>query len=64
MRRTVVAGVGGATLLAAAGVGAGVALSDHDRRVRLERQARVWRLSARRTAHWAVTKIRGTRATE
>jgi len=64
VRKSVVIGAGGATLLGAAGVGVGVALSDHDRRVRLERQARVWRLSARRTAGWAVTRVRGRRATE
>ena len=64
MRKSVVLGAGGAALLGAAGVGAGVALSDHDRRVRLERQARVWRLSARRSLHWAVVQVRGSRARE
>ena len=47
-----------------AGAGVGVALSDHDRRHRLERQARVWRLTTRRGAHWATMKVRGRRATD
>ena len=64
MRKSVVLGAGGAALAGAAGVGAGLVLRDHDRRVRLERQARVWRLSVRRSIHWAVVKVRGSRATE
>ncbi len=48
--------------LLAAGVAAGVALSDDDRRVRLQRSARVWRLTARRSAHYAIVKVRGARA--
>ena len=40
-----------------------MALSDGDRRNRLERQARIWRLSARRTVHWGMVKVRGRRAT-
>ncbi|MHB8671283.1 MAG: ABC1 kinase family protein [Acidimicrobiales bacterium] len=44
--------------------GAGVALSDQDRRSRLDRQARVWRLTARRGAHWVAMKVRGRVATE
>jgi predicted unusual protein kinase regulating ubiquinone biosynthesis (AarF/ABC1/UbiB family) len=47
-----------------AGAGVGVALSDHDRRHRLERQARVWRLTSRRGVHWAAMKLRGRRATD
>jgi predicted unusual protein kinase regulating ubiquinone biosynthesis (AarF/ABC1/UbiB family) len=47
-----------------AGAGVGVALSDRDRRHRLERQARVWRLTARRGVHWATVKARGRLATE
>ncbi|MGI9022537.1 MAG: ABC1 kinase family protein [Acidimicrobiales bacterium] len=39
-------------------------LADEDRRNRLDRQARVWRLSARRAVHWSVVKVRGRRATE
>jgi len=64
MRRSVVIGAGGVTLVGAAALGAGVVLADDDRRVRLERQARVWRLSVRRSAGWALTKVRGRRATE
>jgi predicted unusual protein kinase regulating ubiquinone biosynthesis (AarF/ABC1/UbiB family) len=40
------------------------ALRDADRRHRLERQLRVYRLTARRTAHLAAVKLRGARATE
>jgi predicted unusual protein kinase regulating ubiquinone biosynthesis (AarF/ABC1/UbiB family) len=61
-RRIVTAAVAAATVAGAAG--AGVALADEDRRTRLERQARVWRLSVRRVLHWATVKIRGRRATE
>jgi predicted unusual protein kinase regulating ubiquinone biosynthesis (AarF/ABC1/UbiB family) len=64
MRRPVLLGAAGAALLSAAGVGVGVALADGDRRVRLERQARVWRLSARRALSWGLVKFRGRRATE
>ncbi|HWC12038.1 MAG TPA: AarF/ABC1/UbiB kinase family protein [Acidimicrobiales bacterium] len=62
--------MGKAVPLAAAGVaiagaaGIGVALADEDRRNRIDRQARVWRLSARRALHWATVKVRGRRATE
>ena len=48
--------------LAASGAAAGVAaaaLSDEDRRHRLARQARVWRLTARRGLHYAAMKARG-----
>ena len=62
MRKGLVAGVGLAAAVGA--VGAGAALSDKDRRHRVERQARVWRLTARRGAHWAVVKVRGRAATE
>jgi predicted unusual protein kinase regulating ubiquinone biosynthesis (AarF/ABC1/UbiB family) len=47
-----------------AGAGVGVALADRDRRHRLERQARVWRLTTRRGAHWAAMKVRGRGATD
>jgi predicted unusual protein kinase regulating ubiquinone biosynthesis (AarF/ABC1/UbiB family) len=40
---------------------AGSALKDPARRSRVERSARVWRLTARRGAHWAVVKVRGAR---
>jgi predicted unusual protein kinase regulating ubiquinone biosynthesis (AarF/ABC1/UbiB family) len=44
----------------AAGVAAaGVTLADPARRSRVERTARVWRLTARRGAHWAAVKVRG-----
>jgi predicted unusual protein kinase regulating ubiquinone biosynthesis (AarF/ABC1/UbiB family) len=51
-----------ATGLVAAGVAASVALADPDRRNRVRRSARVWRLTARRGAHFAVVKARGARA--
>jgi predicted unusual protein kinase regulating ubiquinone biosynthesis (AarF/ABC1/UbiB family) len=47
-----------------AGVGVGLALRDEDRRNRLDRQARMWRLSVRRLLAWATIKVRGRRATE
>jgi len=50
--------------LVAAAVAGGIALADADRRNRLHRSARVWRLTARRGAHYAVVKIRGARADE
>jgi predicted unusual protein kinase regulating ubiquinone biosynthesis (AarF/ABC1/UbiB family) len=61
LRRGISFGVASGLL---AGAGLGVALSDHDRRHRLERQARVWRLTTRRGAHWALVKLRGRRATD
>ena len=42
----------------------GIVLADEERRVRLERQARMYRLSARRAAQWAIMKVKGSRATE
>jgi predicted unusual protein kinase regulating ubiquinone biosynthesis (AarF/ABC1/UbiB family) len=53
----------GIPLLAGAAL-AGAALRDETRRHRLQRTARVWRLTARRSAHWAVVKAKGARATE
>jgi predicted unusual protein kinase regulating ubiquinone biosynthesis (AarF/ABC1/UbiB family) len=50
--------------LVAAAVAGGIALADADRRNRLHRSARVWRLTARRGAHYAVVKVRGARADE
>ena len=52
--------------LAAAGavVGAGAVLRDRERRSHWERQARVWRLTARRSLHFAHVKLRGRRAGE
>jgi predicted unusual protein kinase regulating ubiquinone biosynthesis (AarF/ABC1/UbiB family) len=53
-----------ATAAAAAAAGTAIALADDDRRHRFERQLRVWRLTARRGAGFAATKVRGVRATE
>ena len=53
-----------AAVAAAAAGAAAVALRDADRRHRLERQARVWRLTARRSVHFAVLRIRGRNRTE
>ena len=39
-------------------------LADRDRREQLRRQARIWRLTARRAAHFGVTKARGVGATD
>lgn len=39
-------------------------LRNPERRARFERQARVWRLTTRRSLHFAQVKIRGRRATE
>ena len=43
---------------------AGVVLADGHRRRSLERQARVWRLTARRGSQWALLKVRGAAADE
>src|SRR5438128_10798602 len=48
---------------AAAGAVGAAALRDEERRDRLERQARVWRLTVRRGRHWALMRIRGRVAT-
>ena len=59
------AGVAGAAAVtAAAATAVRHLLEDEGRRVRLERQARIWRLSARRAAQWGVVKVRGSHATE
>ena len=55
--------MGAAAGLTAAGA-ASVVLRDADRRHRLERQARVWRLTARRGTQWLVLQARGRRANE
>src|SRR5205823_1939505 len=52
------------TVAAAGAVGAGAVLSDEDRRNQLERQLRVWRLTARRGFHWGIFYLRGRRADE
>ena len=49
---------------AAMGTGAAVTLRDRSRRVHLERQIRVWRLTTRRALHYAQVKVKGRRATE
>src|SRR5688572_19979256 len=51
-------------LATAAATAAAVALTDRDRRHRLERQARVWRLTARRGAHFAWIRLRGRGRTD
>ena len=61
MRKRLPLTVAGAAV-ASAGAAAAVVLRDADRRHRLERQARVWRLTARRTAHFAVLRVRGRNA--
>jgi predicted unusual protein kinase regulating ubiquinone biosynthesis (AarF/ABC1/UbiB family) len=53
----------GIPVLGAVG-GAAVWFSDEGRRDRFERTARVWRLTARRSAHWLLVKARGVRASE
>ena len=58
------AALGAVTGLAVAGAGAASVLRDQVRRVHLERQVRVWRLTARRALHYAQLKIRGRRASE
>ena len=58
-------GVVGALAALVAGGGAAAAfLSDEDRRHRLDRQARVWRLTARRSLHYARMRVRGRAATD
>ena len=53
-----------AALLAGGGAAAAVAWSDEDRRHRLDRQFRVWRLTARRSLHYARMRVRGRAATD
>src|SRR5918998_3861705 len=62
MRKAVPLAAAGVAIAGAAGVG--VALADEDRRNRIDRQARVWRLSVRRALHWATVRVRGRRVTE
>jgi predicted unusual protein kinase regulating ubiquinone biosynthesis (AarF/ABC1/UbiB family) len=52
------------TAAATAAAVTAVALRDAGRRHRVDRQVRVWRLTARRGLHWAAIKVRGRRATE
>lgn len=53
----------GIPLLAGAAA-AGAVLRDEGRRDRIRRTARVWRLTARRSAHFALVRVRGARADE
>jgi predicted unusual protein kinase regulating ubiquinone biosynthesis (AarF/ABC1/UbiB family) len=46
-------------LVAAAGAGTVALLRDLDRRERWQRSMRVYRLTARRAAHWGMVKVRG-----
>ena len=58
-------GAAGALGALAAGTAAAAAfLSDADRRHRLDRQARVWRLTARRSIQYAKLRVRGRAATD
>lgn len=54
----------GAAGLVAGAVTARILLDDRQRRARLFRGARVWRLTVRRGAHWAVLRVRGLGADE
>jgi predicted unusual protein kinase regulating ubiquinone biosynthesis (AarF/ABC1/UbiB family) len=63
-RATAVAGTSAAVAVAASAAGTAVLLRDGGRRERLRRSARVWRLTARRAAHWAVVRVRGAGADE
>ena len=63
-RRSRLVGAAGALTVAAGAGVASVALRDPERRHRLDRQVRVWRLTARRGVQWAVLKVRGRGASE
>jgi len=54
----------GAAVTAVSATAAGVALRDADTRHNLERRLRIMRLTVRRSAHFAVTKVKGRNATE
>src|SRR3954451_12947922 len=56
-RRTVAVPVGLA--LGAAAAATASTLADEGRREQLRRSARIWRLTARRAAHWGVIRVRG-----
>ncbi|HEX8769606.1 MAG TPA: hypothetical protein VF711_02425, partial [Acidimicrobiales bacterium] len=56
--------IAAAGTVATAAVTAGIVLADADRRLRLDRQARVWWLTSRRAINWAIVKARGRRATD
>ena len=61
MRKSV---VGALAALLAGGGAAAAFLSNEDRRHRLDRQARVWRLTARRGLHYAHLRVKGRDATD
>jgi len=54
----------GAAAFGASAMATGVVLRDPARRNRLSRSVRIWRLTARRTTHYAFTKVRGVAADE
>jgi len=56
--------VGALVAVAAAGGGTQAILRDAERRVRIDRTLRVWRLTARRGVSWAGIKVRGRGADE
>ena len=62
MRRRWWAAAAGAA--GAAGAAVAIGSADASRRVRLGRQLRIWRLTARRAAHFAAVKVRAVRATD
>src|SRR5256712_5526656 len=64
MRRAAPAGLAAGAIAALTTATAAVAASDPDRRHRLERQLRVWRLTTRRGLHFAAVKVRGRGATD
>ena len=49
----------GVPVLIGAAVAVGTTLADEAKREQLKRTARIWRLTARRGAHWGVVKVRG-----
>ncbi|MDQ1439542.1 MAG: hypothetical protein QOK43_3171 [Acidimicrobiaceae bacterium] len=53
-----------AAVVVGSGGAAAAVLSDQDRRHRLDRQARVWRLTARRSLHYMRMRVKGRAATE
>jgi predicted unusual protein kinase regulating ubiquinone biosynthesis (AarF/ABC1/UbiB family) len=59
VRRRILIGAASAGVVASAAAVAVAALHDTHRRTRITRSARVWRLTARRGAHWAAVKVRG-----
>ncbi len=59
-----VVAAGAAAGMAAAGAGVAAVLRDEERRNHLERQMRVWRLTARRFVHYAQMRVKGRGAGE